>query len=281
MAGVVTLRSSSEGEASQESQQLQGAVFTHYLTTGLKGAADFDEDKKISLNEAYTYAYRQTVNRSAAGPGNIMHPSVEYDVEGAGSLTLTRTEPETVHVILPRGKGIQYLIFAQPSGSVIAEIWSDPNRTIKVAMNSGRYLIQRRAGSRSGALELSARDGETQTLYDDDFQNVPMAVLTRKGGALRLVHNEVRVGHGALMMHRGQWGQRTRIRYGIGRVTWTLSLALERGHSKYESSQDVRDESWWGGDLRFEFRRLLGPLDLNFGLIDAGSSNDSPAPMPT
>ena len=123
-----------------------------------------------------------------------MHPSVEYDVEGAGSLTLTRTEPETVHVILPRGKGIQYLIFAQPSGSVIAEIWSDPNRTIKVAMNSGRYLIQRRAGSRSGALELSARDGETQTLYDDDFQNVPMAVLTRKGGALRLVHNEVRVG---------------------------------------------------------------------------------------
>ena len=41
---------------------------------------------------------------------------------------------------------------------------------------------------------------------------------------------------------------------------------FRKGTPKYESSQDVRDESWWG-DLRFEFRRLLGPLDLNFGLI--------------
>jgi len=267
MTGVVTLRSSSEGELSQESQQLQGAVFTHYLVTALKGAADFDEDRAVSLHEAYTYAYRQTVNRSAAGPGNIMHPSVEYDVEGVGGFILTRTEPETVHLVLPPGTGSQYLIFAQPSGAVVAEIWSDPDRSIKVATTRGRYLVQRRAGRHSGALELRVREGEIHTLYPDDFQRLPQSVLTRKGGALRLVHHELRAGHSALVMHRGQLGQRTRIRYGFGRVTWTLSAAVERGHSREDSTVDTRDESWWGGDLRIEFRKLLGPLDVHLGMV--------------
>ena len=38
--GVVTLKSSSSGEASQESSKSAGAVFTHYLLTALKGAGD-------------------------------------------------------------------------------------------------------------------------------------------------------------------------------------------------------------------------------------------------
>ena len=42
ISGVVTLRSSSEGEQSQESRNLGGAVFTHYLLTALRGAGDRD-----------------------------------------------------------------------------------------------------------------------------------------------------------------------------------------------------------------------------------------------
>ena len=38
--GVVTLKSSSSGEASKESSKLAGAVFTHYFLTALKGAGD-------------------------------------------------------------------------------------------------------------------------------------------------------------------------------------------------------------------------------------------------
>lgn len=36
--GVVTLKSSSSGEASKESSKVAGAIFTHYFLTALKGA---------------------------------------------------------------------------------------------------------------------------------------------------------------------------------------------------------------------------------------------------
>ena len=86
LQGGVTLRSSSTGEASQESDQLEGAIYTHYLLTGLRGAADEDGDRRVTLEEAYLYAYQRTVRRSAAGPGNVMHPSVQMDLRGAGGV---------------------------------------------------------------------------------------------------------------------------------------------------------------------------------------------------
>lgn len=85
------MKSSRAGEASHESSRLGGAVFTHYFMTALKGAGDRDRNREVSLDEAYQYAYRQTVQRSAAGPGNVMHPCVNLDIQGAGALVVTQT----------------------------------------------------------------------------------------------------------------------------------------------------------------------------------------------
>jgi uncharacterized caspase-like protein len=50
-SALILIRSASDGEAAQESKELGGGSFTHYLLTGLRGAADFDH--RISLDEAY------------------------------------------------------------------------------------------------------------------------------------------------------------------------------------------------------------------------------------
>lgn len=264
LEGVVTLKSSSEGEDSQESSQLRGAVFTHYLLTALRGAADVDRDKRVTLSEAYTYAYRQTVRRSASGPGNVMHPSVDADLEGAGALVLTRTRPDTVRVTLPKGNSQQYLIFDRPTGAVHAEVWSDPQRSIPVALPAGGYLIHRRAGDESGAAEVRLREGEARTLYASDFRRLPRALLARKGGQLRLFHRELRLGGGGAVMHAGQPGYGARLRYGVGAVTWTLSLAIDWGQTEYTTEHDRRAEEWLGTTVGLDLRHFLGPIDLLF-----------------
>jgi hypothetical protein len=49
MEGHAFLTSSSETELSQESDRIEGSFFTHFLVTGLRGAADNTRDGRVSL----------------------------------------------------------------------------------------------------------------------------------------------------------------------------------------------------------------------------------------
>ena len=50
--GQVIIASSAMDERSQESDQLEGSVFTHHWLNGLRGSADLSGDRKVTLNEA-------------------------------------------------------------------------------------------------------------------------------------------------------------------------------------------------------------------------------------
>jgi len=53
MRGHAFLTSSAENEAAQESDHIGASYFTHYLVSGLRGAADVTGDGRVTLNEAY------------------------------------------------------------------------------------------------------------------------------------------------------------------------------------------------------------------------------------
>ena len=44
-------------EAAQESDRICASYFTHYLVSGFRGAADLSGDGKVTLNEAYQFAF--------------------------------------------------------------------------------------------------------------------------------------------------------------------------------------------------------------------------------
>ena len=72
--GMVELRSSSAGEAAQESHKLSGSLFTHYLVSGLRGGADRDGDGQVTLAEAYAHIYRRTLGAQPAAAGRSSIP---------------------------------------------------------------------------------------------------------------------------------------------------------------------------------------------------------------
>ncbi len=68
--GVAVMASSSGDELSQESERLSAGYFTHHLLVALRGVADENRDGRVALDEAYRYAYAQTLldtSRTAVG----------------------------------------------------------------------------------------------------------------------------------------------------------------------------------------------------------------------
>ena len=87
--GMVILTSSSSDEDSQESDAIGGSYFSHHLASGLLGGADRSGDGRVTLFEAYAYAYDRTVADTADSLAGPQHPTFSYDLAGNGDLVLT------------------------------------------------------------------------------------------------------------------------------------------------------------------------------------------------
>ncbi|MEW6350868.1 MAG: caspase family protein [Thermodesulfobacteriota bacterium] len=88
-SGRVIITSSRPNEFSLETERLRNSVFTHYFIEGLKGAADFDGNGVVSVNEIYTYVYDRTKNET----DGAQHPQFEGTVEGVFPLALAANLP--------------------------------------------------------------------------------------------------------------------------------------------------------------------------------------------
>lgn len=266
MKGFVTLRSASNGEASQESDELKGGVYTHYFLNALRGAGDLDRDRRVTLSEAYQYAYRQTVRRSAASSGNVMHPSIDMDLSGTGDLVLTKSRKSHARVVLPAGKDQRYLVFARPSGTLVSEVWSAGDRPTRLAVPSGKYLIHRRASEGGGAYTFSVRRGKEEVVSSEKFHPVPEALLAAKGGVLNIWHSDLRLHLGTGLSHRATTAQHVQVRGGYGNPYWAVSVAFDGGTTAYASTDHDTREAWIGGDLRLDLPSVLWGLHVHAGI---------------
>ncbi len=84
--GTAFLLSSKSEEVSLESQGLRQGIFSHYLVEGLKGEADTDKDKMVTLDELYTYVYGN-VRRYT---GNQQSPVLAGDIDRSMPLASLR-----------------------------------------------------------------------------------------------------------------------------------------------------------------------------------------------
>jgi len=91
-SGYAIVTSSADDELSQESAEIRGAFFTHYLVSALRGAGDESGDGKVTLGEAYRYAYDRTLARTSVTIGGSQHPMYDFKLSGKGGVVLTYTD---------------------------------------------------------------------------------------------------------------------------------------------------------------------------------------------
>jgi Caspase domain len=107
--GTAILASSSFSEDSQESDQLRGSYFTHHLIAGLRGAADLNRDSRVSLYEAYTYSYEETLANTLESRAGPQHPFFDFKVSGYGDLPVSDLKQAGAQLIF--GGGIEGKIY--------------------------------------------------------------------------------------------------------------------------------------------------------------------------
>ena len=193
--GAIFLSSSAADEDSQESDDIKGSFFTHYLVSGLLGSADSDGDGAVAVDEAYRYAYENTLRASSRSAAGLQHPAFQYDVRGQGKIILTRlaaTARDRAQLTFPDGR--TYVLFeGSGKGAVVAEVGADAARRT-LSVRAGTYFVRGRGADDllEGSVSLAA--GKTVELKEAGLERVEFARLVRKGGGGRVAAHAMSFG---------------------------------------------------------------------------------------
>jgi hypothetical protein len=139
--GIAVMASSSESELSQESDLLRSSYFTHHLLVGLRGAGDANRDGRVSLDEAYQYAYHQTLLATAQTAVGEQHVSLEVDLKGQGEVPLTYPAKATARIVLGANLYGDVVVEQLPAQAVIAEIAKARGNPVGLAVAPGEYRV--------------------------------------------------------------------------------------------------------------------------------------------
>jgi hypothetical protein len=188
--GMAFLTATAVNEDAQESDALHASFFTHALVSGLLGAADRDTNGEVALDEAYSYAYEQTVRATSRTWNGTQHPAFRYDFRGQGSVVLTRPEAyaaQRARVSLPAGFEV-LLLRDSADGPVVAEV-AEQARQRSLSLRPGRYFVRVRGEHVLYEGSLSAPAGAALRVDVAQLQRIEYARLVRKGeGAARWSH---------------------------------------------------------------------------------------------
>ena len=180
--GTVFLTSSAATEDAQESDELRGSFFTHYLVSGLLGAADAGGDGQVSLAEAYRYAYENTLRASSYTLAGLQHPTFRVDLAGRGDLVLTRlsgARDRRGWLRLPPDR--TYLVMqGDAAGAVVAEV-NARDRRRRLSLRAGRYFVRGRGPEYLLEGAVDVEPGADREVRDDALRRVEYARLVRKG----------------------------------------------------------------------------------------------------
>lgn len=140
MKGSAVLTSSSSEEESQESDLIRGSFFTHYLVSGMRGAADSTRDGRVTLNEAYQFAFNETLAQTARASGGAQHPNYTIEMSGTGDVILTDIRRGTAVLVL--SEDIEGRVFVHNrAGKLAVETDKPSGRRIEIGLEEGDYRV--------------------------------------------------------------------------------------------------------------------------------------------
>ena len=180
--GRAILTSSSADEVSQESDRIGGSYFTHHLVSGLRGAADASRDGRVTLGEAYQFAFHETLQRTERTQAGPQHPSWDIQLAGTGDVVMTDVRATSAGLRLLR----------RPGGALLrarcrwARWWWRCRRPVDVptelGLAPGRYRVTRVADSKRWEAEIELTQDRQTALAADAFRALAGERVVTRGG---------------------------------------------------------------------------------------------------
>ncbi|MCB9555201.1 MAG: caspase family protein [Deltaproteobacteria bacterium] len=185
-SGYAIVTSSAHDELSQETSEVGGSFFSHFLVSGLRGGADSSGDGSVTLGELYDYAYRRTVARTSASIAGVQHPSYSLNLAGRGDVVLSRPSASRTRISLRVDRGGRVLVLDQDQRQLITERALKGGETVEVPLPPERYAVFLVANDRTiWRAWAVVRPNQTRQLTQTDFSRHHPRLAIAKGGLFR------------------------------------------------------------------------------------------------
>ncbi len=181
MKGYAFITSSTQDESSQESDKLKGSFFTYSLVSGLRGAGDLSGDGKVTLSEAYQFAFNETLQKTQQTSGGAQHPSRDMNLAGTGDVVMTDVRSMSAGLALDSSLEGRFFI-RDASGSLVAELYKRQGRAIELGLPSGKYTVQLEQPRQNKVASITLYDGKRQTLSERNFILTSTEKTRSRGG---------------------------------------------------------------------------------------------------
>jgi hypothetical protein len=181
VSGHAYLTSSSADEVAQESDRLQASYFTHHLVSGLRGAADSNGDHRVTLSEAYQYAFHRTLQRTEQTNRGPQHPNYDFDLAGSGDVVIT--DLRAVAAVLALEPPLSGRLWVRDAaGRLVAEIDKAPGQGLEIGLESGGYRLALQVGRNVYAAVVELATGTRQAVSMALFAPQPLETTRARGG---------------------------------------------------------------------------------------------------
>ncbi|MSQ02375.1 MAG: hypothetical protein EXR71_10880 [Myxococcales bacterium] len=163
--GEAWITAASSDEEAQESDQLRGSFFTHYLISGMRGAADLN-DGTVSLEEAYKYAFDRVVSHTGETSAGVQHPNRDFRIKGEGELALTKVANGRATATLPAELAGVVTVVRLPDRTPVAEVSKVAGTPVTLALPPGSYAVRRMEGQTLLSTEVMLTEGARVTITE-------------------------------------------------------------------------------------------------------------------
>lgn len=184
--GTAYVMSSAADEASQESDVVGASYFTHFLVSGMRGAADRSLDGRVTLHEAWDFAARETLERTERTSIGAQHPFFHRDLGGHGDFVFTDLTQTTSSLIFD--ESLEGRLFVRDvDGDLIAELAKPIDESVEVALGAGSYTVVLQQGDDRYEAYFDILEAEHMLVDDLEFAAITPEAVRARGGQPKVV----------------------------------------------------------------------------------------------
>lgn len=180
MKGYAFITSSTQDESSQESDKLRGSFFTHSLVSGLRGAGDLSGDGKVTLSEAYQFAFNETLQRTEKTMGGAQHPSRDMNLAGTGDVVMTDLRSTSAGLELDEDVDGR-LFIRDANGELVAELYKKAGRAMSLGFPAGKYTVRLERPAEFSEAVVTLQNNHREKLSHKQFAAVSAEQTTLRG----------------------------------------------------------------------------------------------------
>jgi len=235
MKGNAVLTSSSSDELSQESDLIKASFFTHYLISGMRGAADMNQDGRVTLNEAYQFSFNETLSQTTKTAGGPQHPYYDIEMTGTGDVIMTDIRRSSTKLVLPEDIFGRFFIHDK-SAKLVVELSKIQGQVIELGLEAGKYHIVNIPEDQIFESRITLENGENTVLDLDLFSMAERQYTTPRGERYRQLRRQIvmrgfntRPITNNVTMHTGSTLNKGEFTIGLGSVGMGISDKVQVG----------------------------------------------------